>query len=134
MNDIRRTILWVIFGFSMVMLWDQWQVYNGHKPTFFPGPPTAAVQPKGPASAASVPTGVPAVAAPAVSAAQITGTAPAVAQPASAPVAARERIEAKTDVLKLTFDTEGASLVRAEFLKHIDMADKSRNVVLLDES
>ena len=25
MNDIRRTILWVIFGFSMVLLWDKWQ-------------------------------------------------------------------------------------------------------------
>ena len=35
MNDIRRTILWVIFGFSMVLLWDQWQVYNGNKATFF---------------------------------------------------------------------------------------------------
>ena len=35
MNDIRRTILWVIFGFSMVLLWDQWQVYNGHAATFF---------------------------------------------------------------------------------------------------
>ncbi|MEY4735799.1 MAG: hypothetical protein RL302_118, partial [Pseudomonadota bacterium] len=29
MNDIRRTILWVIFGFSMVLLWDQFQVYSG---------------------------------------------------------------------------------------------------------
>jgi len=28
MNDIRRTILWVIFGFSMVMLWDRWQISN----------------------------------------------------------------------------------------------------------
>ena len=36
MNDIRRTILWVIFGFSMVLLWDQWQVFNGQKATFFP--------------------------------------------------------------------------------------------------
>ncbi len=36
MNDIRRTILWVIFGFSLVMLWDQWQVYNGKPATFFP--------------------------------------------------------------------------------------------------
>ena len=42
MNDIRRTILWVIFGFSMVMLWDQWQVYNGRQATFFPtGKPAA---------------------------------------------------------------------------------------------
>ena len=38
MNDIRRTILWVVFGFSMVMLWDQWQVHNGRKATFFPSP------------------------------------------------------------------------------------------------
>ena len=38
MTDIRRTILWVIFGFSMVLLWDQWQVYNGHPATFFPRP------------------------------------------------------------------------------------------------
>ena len=36
MNDIRRTILWVVFGFSLVMLWDQWQVHNGRKATFFP--------------------------------------------------------------------------------------------------
>ena len=38
MNDIRRTILWVIFGFSMVLLWDQWQIHNGKKATFFPAP------------------------------------------------------------------------------------------------
>jgi len=38
MNDIRRTILWVIFGFSMVLLWDKWQVHNGNKATFFPSP------------------------------------------------------------------------------------------------
>ena len=36
MNDIKRTVLWVIFGFSMVMLWDKWQVHNGNKPLFFP--------------------------------------------------------------------------------------------------
>ena len=42
MNDIRRTILWVVFGFSMVMLWDQWQVANGNPATFFPSPKPAA--------------------------------------------------------------------------------------------
>jgi YidC/Oxa1 family membrane protein insertase len=36
MTDIRRSILWVIFGFSMVLLWDKWQVHNGNKATFFP--------------------------------------------------------------------------------------------------
>jgi YidC/Oxa1 family membrane protein insertase len=38
MTDIRRSILWVIFGFSMVLLWDKWQVHNGNKATFFPQP------------------------------------------------------------------------------------------------
>src|SRR5258708_20292362 len=41
MNDIRRTILWVIFGFSLVLLWDKWQVHSGKKATFFPAPAVA---------------------------------------------------------------------------------------------
>ncbi len=133
MNDIRRTILWVIFGFSMVMLWDQWQVYNGQKPTFFPPPPTATVQPKVPASASNVPTGVPVASGSETGAVPVSGALPATA-PATAAPAARELVVVETDVFKLTFDTEGASLIRAEFLKHIDMADKSRNFVLLDDS
>ena len=28
MNDIRRSILWVVFGFSMILLWDKWQIHN----------------------------------------------------------------------------------------------------------
>ena len=52
MNDIRRTILWVIFAFSLIMLWDQWQVHNGHKATFFPSASqTAAAKPGAGASA-----------------------------------------------------------------------------------
>jgi YidC/Oxa1 family membrane protein insertase len=52
----------------------------------------------------------------------------------AAPAAQRERVEVKTDLYRLTFDTEGGSLVHAELLQHIDMADKSRNFLLLDES
>jgi hypothetical protein len=48
MTDIRRTILWVIFGFSMVLLWDQWQLHNGKKATFFPKPEVAATVPAPP--------------------------------------------------------------------------------------
>ena len=129
MNDIRRTILWVIFGFSMVLLWDQWQVHNGKKATFFPSPAQqvapAAIGASGPLPAASD-AGVPAAVAQA-------GTAMAPVAPV-APTAPKERFEVTTDVLKLTFDTEGGSLVRTEFLKYSDMADKTRNFVLLDDS
>jgi YidC/Oxa1 family membrane protein insertase len=125
MNDIRRTILWVIFGFSMVMLWDQWQVANGKKATFFPGPATQASAPKPAGMDASVPT---AVASPAV-----LPTATPVATPATASVP-KERFEVTTDVLKVTLDTEGGSLVRAELLKFPDAQDTTKNFVLLDDS
>jgi YidC/Oxa1 family membrane protein insertase len=128
MNDIRRTILWMVFGFSMVMLWDKWQVHNGAKPTFFPAPvQQSAATPADVSKPAAGNTGVPApvaVAAPGV----VPVTAPAVA---SAP---KETFEVTTDVLKLTFDTEGGSLVRSEFLKYSDTADKTRNFMLLDNS
>jgi YidC/Oxa1 family membrane protein insertase len=52
MNDIRRSILWVVFGFSMVMLWDQWQVANGNPATFFPASKPAATA-SAPAAAAT---------------------------------------------------------------------------------
>jgi len=134
MNDIRRTILWVIFGFSMVMLWDQWQVYNGRKPTFIPGPAQTTAQDRGSAGTASTPTSVPAATNTAAGAAQITGATAASAPQSNMPAVAHEQVVAQTDVFKLTFDTEGGSLVRAEFLKHADMADKARNFILLDDS
>ncbi len=134
MNDIRRTILWVVFGFSMVLLWDQWQVHNGKQATFFPssGKPAAiaAAPATGVSAVPAVGAGVPTVAS-ASSAQTIPG--PAVAAP-PVTVAPREQIVVNTDVLKLTFDTEGGSLIRTEFVKLSNMADKSRDVVLLDET
>ncbi|MFM2036586.1 MAG: hypothetical protein RL459_1851, partial [Pseudomonadota bacterium] len=126
MNDIRRTILWVIFGFSMVLLWDRWQIHTGNKATFFPTP--AAVS-----TASSVATGA--------SLKSNNPPAPTAKGVASAPVAgdaqqqiAREQFEVVTDVLKLGFDSEGGSLVRAELLKHASLNDKNKNFVLLDDS
>ena len=130
MNDIRRTILWVVFGFSLVLLWDQWQIHNGQKATFFPQPVTAKASGTAPAPAASgVPTASTTPLPAAAGAAQVPGT-----PTAPATTAPRDRIEVATDVLKLTFDTEGGSLVRSEFSHHADMADHSKPLVLLDES
>ena len=129
MNDIRRTILWVIFGFSMVMLWDQWQVHNGKKATFFPGPvQTAPSVASGSAPNGAVDSSIPSVVA--KPAASLVGAVAAAAVP-SAP---KERFEVTTDVMKLTFDTEGGSLVRTELLKYADSNDKSKTFVLLDDS
>jgi YidC/Oxa1 family membrane protein insertase len=131
MNDIRRTILWVIFGFSLVLLWDQWQLYNGRPATFFPKPPaaTAAADAGGGSMAAQAPASVPVARTQAASARIEPGAAAA-----PTPAAPRERVVVRTDVLALTFDTEGGSLVRAEFLRHRDQRDPAKPVVLLDES
>ena len=127
MNDIRRTFLWVIFGFSMVLLWDQWQIYNGHKATFFPKPTTATAPAVNAAEPANVPQATASLATPA-GPAQVPGVA---TEAISTP---RERIEVSTDVLKLSFDTEGGSLVRSEFVKFGDIQDDKKPFVLLDES
>ena len=130
MNDIRRTILWVIFAFSLVMLWDQWQVHNGNRPTFFPGASQPAVTASAPASA--VPPAASAVPAATPGA---TAMPPGTAAPAPAAEAmARERIEVTTDVLNLVFDTEGGSVIRSEFLKHPSAEHPDQPFVLFDSS
>ncbi|MDH4428184.1 MAG: membrane protein insertase YidC [Acidovorax sp.] len=136
MNDIRRTILWVIFGFSMVLLWDKWQLHNGNKATFFPTTPAVtAPAANAPASGAPGAASVPSASSASVPAPAAVAAAGASAVPGqAAPAAKRERVEVKTDLYRLTFDTEGGSLVHAELLQHIDMADKTRNFLLLDES
>jgi YidC/Oxa1 family membrane protein insertase len=132
MNDIRRSILWVIFGFSMIMLWDAWQVHNGNKATFFPSPSKTATASATAASAAGVPasSAVPgAVAVAGAVAGAVPGVAPA---PTSA---SAQTYEVSNDVLKLTFNAEGGSIVRAELLKHTEgTKDDKRNIVLLDSS
>ena len=136
MNDIRRTILWVVFGFSMVLLWDQWQVHTGHKATFFSGPAkTAAVAPATPAAPGAASTVPQASVATPLAGNGVQAVPGQVAPPApSAPATPRERVEVTTDVLKLDFDTEGGSLVQAEFLQHADMTDKARHFVLLADN
>lgn len=136
MNDIRRTILWVIFGFSMVLLWDQWQVFNGHKATFFPSSTQSA---KAPAVGASAPaagasaSSVPAPQASSNAAPATPGAVPAGA-PSTAPAATKERVVVSTDVLALTFDSEGGTLVHSAFAKYKDQTHKDQGFVLLDES
>jgi len=131
MNDIRRTILWVIFGFSLVLLWDKWQMHNGRQATFFPAPASAPAPAA--AGSAAAPAAVPGASVPVAAGGQ-AGVPGQQAPAASAAPAKRERVEVATDVLRLVFDSEGGSLTQAELLQHSDLADKSRNFLLFDES
>jgi YidC/Oxa1 family membrane protein insertase len=122
MNDIRRTILWVIFGFSLVLLWDQWQVFNGNKPTFLPSSKPAATA-AAPANTPAATNGVP-------SASGSTGNAAAVPTQAAA-AAPREQVSVTTDLFKATIDSEGGTVNNLELLKY-DEADRTKHVVLFE--
>lgn len=118
MNDIRRTILWVIFGFSLVMLWDQWQVHNGRQPTFLPSaqPPVSASADA--ANGASATSGVP-TAAPTSAAA--AGTPPT----ASEGAVSGEKVLVQTDVYKAVLDGQGGSLTRLELLQYLQEKERT---------
>ena len=130
MNDIRRTILWAAFAFSLVLLWDQWQLYNGKPATFFPAPVKTQEagnnKPVGKPSEATKANDVPSTSL------SVVGEVPQ--QNGLSNLSERRKVEVETDLLKLSFDTEGASLVKTELLKYSDAEKPDQAVVLLDQS
>ncbi|MBU4609360.1 membrane protein insertase YidC [Achromobacter sp. GG226] len=127
--DTRRTILWMIFSFSLLFLWNNWQVHNG-KPSLFGGTPPATqaeaanegVSPQPQPGADGVP--IPQ---------EVTAPASAVPSTTAAPVQTQaEPVVVTTDVVRLTFDPVGARVVKAELLKYGAVDDANQPVVLLD--
>lgn len=126
--DIRRTVLWVVFSLSILMLWDKWQQHNGKPPMLFPGAseqakPAAATGTTGNASSGALP-----------APANATGPAIGVDAANAAAAAKGETITITTDVFKADIDTQGGELKRLELLKHKDTVDQTKNVVLFDSS
>ena len=135
MTDMRRTLLWVVFSMSLVLIWDAWNKHNG-KPSLF-SPSTVASAP----AAASPPASSPSLSVlpSASSLPGASGAAAPVAGAAALPTAnaaevASEKVVITTDMVKATFDSRGADLIRLELLKQVDHLDRSKNVVLFDQS
>jgi YidC/Oxa1 family membrane protein insertase len=121
----KRTILWIVFAVSLVVLWNNWMVSTGKQSMFSPTPPAKVAQ--APANgAANTTTGVPAAGA---QPGAVPGTPGAPAAPA--PVRA-ERITITTDVVKAEIDTLGGVIRRLELLKFPDHFDKTKNQVLFN--
>ncbi len=119
MMDTQRLVLFFIFGFSLLMLWDAWE--KDHRPRPVPQPPQVS-------SPAAVPT--PAGKAGTEPAAAALQRAPEASVPGAA-VAKGETIEVRTDVMVAEIDTLGATLKRVELLKHKEAKDSGKNLVLL---
>ena len=115
MNDIRRTLLWVAFTMSLLMLWDRWHVFNGEPSMFAPHPAqvAATAKPGATTTVNAASSGIPGGAQAAARAASGALVADAAA---SEPVP--EKITITTDVYKATLDTRGGDLVDLDLRKY----------------
>lgn len=134
--DIRRTILLMIFSFSLLMLWNNWQVHQGNPPilggTTQPAtPPTSTTSGSSPDSNTTATTGVPTAPVNNSSASTTSAIVPGVA---AVTTNQPQTVNFKTDVLQLTFELQGAQLVRAELLNFPSRENKSQPFVLLNKS
>jgi YidC/Oxa1 family membrane protein insertase len=134
MTDIRRTLLWVVFTMSLVLLWDAWNKQNG-QPSLFAGfgKPQAVVAGAAPGGSSAASAGG-AGGVPAAAGLPAGVGAPGLPTSVAAGVPAGELVTVTTDVAKATFDSQGGSLVRLELLGLRDTVDLTRNVVLMDRS
>jgi YidC/Oxa1 family membrane protein insertase len=120
----KRTILWIVFAVSLIVLWNDWMVSNGKQSMFSTQPPAKV--------AANAPVAKPAGSdLPAAQQPAVPGTP---AQP-GAPVAVKaEIVTITTDVFKADIDTAGGVIKRLELLKYKDQQDTNKNQVLFNVS
>jgi YidC/Oxa1 family membrane protein insertase len=120
--DTQRLILFFIFSFSLLLLWDAWEKDQRPKPA----PAVQAQSAQGVPSPAK-PLDVPAVgkAGAAPGAAAVPG-----ATPAPAAAAGGETVQIRTDVVVADIDLLGGTVKRLELLKHKDQKDSNKNFVL----
>ena len=130
MTDMRRTLLWVVFSMSLVLIWDAWNKHNGQPSLFSPAVATK------PAPAGAAP-GASALPMPATPSAAVPGAAATASAAPAAPASAAgvsEPTTVGTDVIKATLDSQGGTLARVELLREADQLDRGKNVVVFDQS
>ena len=111
--NAQRLILFFVFSFSVLLLWNAWQKEQH--------PSAAAV------GASPAPTG-----GPNVPAENLTLKPAAIVPPGSTEGSqSHELVRVRTDILSAEVDTQGGDLVYLELLQHKDTIDKQKNLVLL---
>ncbi|MBN3854383.1 membrane protein insertase YidC [Paraburkholderia sp. Ac-20340] len=123
--DIKRTVLWVIFFMSAVMLYDNWQRDHGRQSMFFPSATQTQTAASGaaPASAPDAASDLPAAAA---------GQAPTgTAQPAAATA---QLVHFHTDVYDGEIDTRGGTLTKLSLVKEGDGKQPDQYITLFDHT
>jgi len=125
-----RSLLMMALAFVALLMWQAWE--QDYAPKQAPAEPAAA-------SAAAANTPAPGVDVPAATTnatpAAATANTPVVPETANAASAPAPTITVTTDVLRLTIDTRGGSIVRADLLAYPADADKKHEPVrLMDDA
>lgn len=116
--DNQRLILFLIFSFSLIMLWEAWQKQG--VPQAQPPSKTAVTAPSAAPGAADVP-------------ASATAPVPSAIPAAGAASAdASAKVVAKTDLYVAEISALGGDLTRLELLRHLSAEDRQRNLVLFE--
>ncbi len=122
--DIKRTVLWVVFTMSLLILWDNWGRQNGKSSLFFPSASTGQTAESGkPANADSNAQGTTAASA---ANSQELSTTKAIIK--------GETVTITTDVMKVDIDSLGGDIKRLELLKYVDSEDEKKHVVLFENT
>lgn len=131
--DIRRTILLMIFSFSLLMLWNNWQIHQGNPSLLGGSTPSSTPAPAPTPGASAADATNPPASIPSAPVAPATGSAssnvPAVTTTAATQA---QTVDFKTDVLNISFDLIGAQLVRADLLAFPSREEKDKPFVLLN--
>ncbi|MEJ2769023.1 membrane protein insertase YidC [Mycetohabitans sp. B46] len=126
--DIKRTVLWVIFFMSVVMLYDNWQRDHGRPSLFFPN--TTPTQTAASAALGTTPPGTQLADLPqATEPSSAPGTASAMQ-----PVVKGQQIHFKTDVYDGDISTVGGTLSRLSLLKEGDGKQPNLYITLFDQT
>ena len=120
--DTQRLILWLIFSFSAVMLWQAWE-RERNPPVVAPAtaPAKLPADASGPAPSATAPTAPTSVATPG-------------APPPAAAAPAGKTIEIRTDLYVADVDTIGGTIARVALDKHRDVQDPSKPYLALQRN
>ncbi|WP_233865536.1 membrane protein insertase YidC [Paraburkholderia adhaesiva] len=128
--DIKRTVLWVIFFMSAVMLYDNWQRDHGRQSMFFP----SATQTQTATTGAKPESGAQANASDLPSATN-AGAPPAAPTTAAQPAeGAAQLIHFRTDVYDGVIDTRGGTLTKLSLVKEASGNEPNQYMTLFDHT
>ena len=128
--EIKKTLLWVVFSVSGIMLFNNWQIAHGNKPLPFLAPPPQVTEST---SQGAVKDGS--------GAAQLPNTAglsqkqelvPSESAKFSADQGVISTARLENEVLDLEISAKGGTIIKSALKKHLDKGDKGDPVILME--